>query len=82
MKSSEMKMLERVFGAEIEGRMFQSKSKILNDLRERNLVCPEIRAIGPPPIVTYSGWIPTHLGRITYCEWASEQVETLDRKKK
>lgn len=67
---SKVKALERVFEAEIEGRLpFQSKAKIYDKLHEEGMVEPMTRKLGSDhfgPIVI-SGWQLTHLGRLFYC---------------
>ena len=69
--AAELKVLERIFAAEISGRLpAQFKSKHLAPLQERGMVEPMETKVGAggPFTVTISGWALTHLGRITYCE--------------
>lgn len=66
---AELKMLEKVFAAEIEGRLFQSKAKIMMRLEEKGLVRrtrKEYPADRFGPIVV-EGWGQTILGNMTYC---------------
>jgi hypothetical protein len=61
--------LERVFAAEIEGRLpYQSKAKIYQALCDDGLVAPMQRRFGSDRFaVTVTGWELTHAGRILYC---------------
>lgn len=60
--------LERVFAAEIEGRLpFQSKALIYLDLCDDGLVEPMERTFGGRYPVIVKGWQLTHAGRIVYC---------------
>lgn len=62
--------LERVFGAEIEGRLpFQSKAKIFQQLHDDGLVEPMERQFGGDRFgpITVKGWQLTHAGRFLYC---------------
>lgn len=69
--SAELKWLEKVFAAEIEGRMFQSKAAIMKRLEAAGYVEAGVETIPPdrscPFPVTIRGWNLTHLGRLTYC---------------
>jgi hypothetical protein len=64
-----MKALEKVFAAEIEGRLpFQSKAKIFQSLCDDGLIQPMERRFGADRFaVTINGWQLTHSGRIEYC---------------
>lgn len=60
--------LERIFAAEIEGRLpFQSKALLYLDLCEQGLVEPMEHTFGGRFPVSVKGWQLTHAGRITYC---------------
>lgn len=76
MKSAELKALERIFAAEIEGRpLLQSNAAIYKRLADAGFVKPvkEVfygtgnSAIDRLPMVV-SGWALTNMGRIIYCE--------------
>lgn len=71
MTKADLKMLERIFEAEIYGRLpFQSKSKQMERLAEEGLVEPMTRAFGKDRFgaIHVSGWALTHAGRFLYCE--------------
>ena len=60
--------LERVFAAEIEGRLpFQSKAAIYQRLVDEGLVEPMERKFGGRFPVIVSGYQLTHAGRLLYC---------------
>ena len=67
---TENQMLERLFAAEIEGRLpFQSKAAMLKRLEAKGLVQRMKREFPPDrfgPIVV-EGWCLTLLGNMTYC---------------
>lgn len=67
---SKLKALEKVFAAEIEGRLpFQSKAKVFQRLKDEGLVEPMERRFGSDrfgPIIM-SGYQLTHAGRLMYC---------------
>jgi hypothetical protein len=64
----DLKALEKVFAAEIEGRLpFQSKALVYLDLYDEGLVQPMEVTFGGRFPVTVKGWQLTHAGRITYC---------------
>lgn len=68
---AELAALERVFTAEIEGRLpFQSKARIYQRMADEGLIEPMKRAFGAGERfpVTVTGWQLTHAGRITYCD--------------
>lgn len=65
---AEMKALERVFSAEIQGHLpFQSKAAIFKQLRADGLVEPMERTFDGRFAVTVHGWQLTHAGRFLYC---------------
>jgi hypothetical protein len=71
MTKRDLAILERVFTAEIEGRLpFQSKSKDLPRLQQQGMVEPMARDFGADRFgqITVHGWALTHAGRIAYCE--------------
>lgn len=65
---AELTALEKVFAAEIEGRLpFQSKAKIFQKLADEGFIAPMERKFGGQFPVTVTGWELTHAGRIAYC---------------
>jgi len=71
MTKADLKLLERIFDAEINNRLpFQSKSKRFEQLERDGMVATMSRIIGAGERfpVTVKGWQLTHAGRITYCE--------------
>jgi hypothetical protein len=73
---AELNMLEKIFAAEIEHGMrntslpfcYQSKAKIMDKLKEKDLIAPITFKVGNDAMaVTISGWALTHSGRFTYC---------------
>lgn len=66
--SEELRMLERLFIAEVEGRFFQSKAAMLKRLEAKGLVEHRQR-LEPTAIgnMTVSFWELTHAGRLLYC---------------
>jgi hypothetical protein len=67
---AELNALEKVFAAEIEGRLpFQSKAKIYRRLCDDGLLAPMERRIGADRfgVIIVSGYELTHAGRILYC---------------
>jgi len=68
--SAELKMLERLFAAEIEDRLpFQSKAAIMKRLEDKGLVMRMKREFpadrfGP---IKVEGWCLTLLGNMSYC---------------
>ena len=65
-----IKALERVFAAEINGRLpYQSKAHIFEKLCAEGLVQKMDRRFGGNDrfAVTVTGWELTHAGRILYC---------------
>lgn len=72
MNKKEIKALERIFLAEIEGRLpLQSKAKIYDTLAEKGMVQfgqETIKIIDGWGNMVISGWYLTHSGRIEYCQ--------------
>ena len=67
---TKLKALEKVFAAEIEGRLpFQSKAAIFQRLCEEGLVQPMERKLGGDRLgsITVTGYQLTHAGRLMYC---------------
>jgi hypothetical protein len=63
-----LKALERVFAAEIEGRLpFQSKARIFYELCRDGLIEPMERVFGGRFPITAKGYQLTHAGRLLYC---------------
>lgn len=64
-----MSALEKVFAAEIEGRLpFQSKSRIFQKLADDGLLEPMERRSGTGwSAVTVTGWKLTQAGHFLYC---------------
>jgi hypothetical protein len=69
MTKAEMGALEKVFAAEIDGRLpFQSKAKIFRRLCDDGyLQTMESKFGGDRFAITVTGYQLTHLGRLTYC---------------
>lgn len=70
MNKKSLELLEKVFSAEIEGRLpFQTNAKLAQDLcREGMLEQDEVLING----VNVSGYWLTELGRMTYCQSCSD----------
>lgn len=65
---TKIKALEKVFAAEIEGRLpFRSKAAIFKRLHDEGLVEPMERHFGGRFPVIVAGWQLTHAGRFMYC---------------
>lgn len=66
---AELNALEKVFAAEIEGRLpFQSKARVFRQLEEDGLLEPMVRIVGNDRFrVTVTGYQLTHAGRFLYC---------------
>lgn len=65
--------LEKVFAAEIEGRLpFQSKARIFSELARDGFLAPMTRTFGGRFPVSVTGWQLTHAGRILYCSECKE----------
>jgi hypothetical protein len=75
MTKSDLKLLEHIFSAEIEGRLpYQSKAAAYKRLETYGLVeHVEIALPGILPVII-PGWILTHKGRIAYCESCKEKI--------
>jgi hypothetical protein len=70
MNKTTIRALEKVFAAEIEGRLpFQSKAKIFRQLCDDGLLEPMERKFGGDRFgaVTVAGYQLTHAGRFAYC---------------
>lgn len=68
--NAEMKMLERLFAAEVEGRLpLQSRAKILTKMESDGLVrrMKETVAVDRFGPMVIEGWCLTILGNMTYC---------------
>lgn len=76
MTKKHLKLLEKVFAAEIEGRLpYQSKAKGYKELEELDLVAWGTVTLGGGGFpVTVSGWYLTHSGRYAYCESCKDVV--------
>ncbi len=69
-----LRILERVFDAEIHGRLpFQSKSKEVERMCDEGWLEPTEQKFGP--YVTVRGFTLTHAGRIAYCESCKDTLE-------
>jgi hypothetical protein len=72
---AELEALEKVFAAEIEGRLpFQSKAKIFKLLQKDGLLSPMERTFGGRFPITVAGYQLTHAGRFIYCSSCQEQT--------
>lgn len=73
--SPELKYLERVWAAEVEGRLpFQARpSKMLQRLAEQQLIQPMETSFGVDRFgeMRVKGWQLTHAGRYLYCSSCS-----------
>lgn len=73
MKKSDLKLLERVFNAEIRSAVIggpmvaQIKSKQMDQLEEAGYVKKITERLGGRFPVTVTGWVLTEFGRATYC---------------
>ena len=74
--SPKMKYLERVWAAEIEGRLpFQARaSKMLKLLAEEKLIQPMRTEFGRDRFgaIVVEGWQLTHAGRFLYCSTCTD----------
>lgn len=61
---AELRILEQVFAAEIEGRRFQRKSKLVLALVERGLLQESLENRG---VFACTWYDLTHAGRLIYC---------------
>ena len=70
MKKTELDFLERVFAAEIEGRLYQTKSKLAKQMESDGYVFATTKRLGYDRFGTIevSGYCLTDRGRIAYCE--------------
>lgn len=71
MTKRDLKMLERIFEAEIYGRLpSQSKSNHLLELQEVGLVEPMTRTFGRDRfgVIEVTGWALTLAGNFAYCD--------------
>lgn len=66
---AELDALEKVFAAEIDGRLpYQSKGKIYQRLCDNGLLAPMVREFGSGAfVVIANGYQLTHAGRLAYC---------------
>jgi hypothetical protein len=67
---AELAALEKVFAAEIEGRLpFQSNAKIFRRLCDEGFLEPMTRQFRPDRFgaIAVSGYQLSHAGRMTYC---------------
>lgn len=73
---AQLTLLGKVFEAEIEGRLLQSKAKGYAALEKDGLVQRSTRSLGRDRfgLIEVSGWELTHAGRFMYCHEASERV--------
>lgn len=68
MKKADLKLLERIFEAEINGTLpAQLKSQRLPDLAKEGYVEAVCRTLPGRFPVRVKGWVLTELGRYTYC---------------
>lgn len=69
MTRTDLKLLERIFDAEISNRLpAQIRSKHLPRLEKEGYVSRMEIVLGGGLPVTVKGWALTELGRMTYCE--------------
>ena len=76
--SPKLKYLERVWAAEVEGRLpFQPgrPSKMLTQLAEEGLIQPMTERMGSAPVCMVKGWQLTHAGRYLYCASCKNEPE-------
>lgn len=64
---AQLEALEKVFAAEIEGRVYQSRAKIFTQLAAEGMVEEETLTLPGRFPVRVPGWGLTHRGRILYC---------------
>lgn len=69
LKKSYIAALEKVFAAEIEGRLHQSHAKVYTELLDIGMVTHERRSFGRDRFgaIEVEGWSLTHAGRLSYC---------------
>lgn len=76
MTKRDLQILERIFSAEIDGRLpFQSNSKNMQRLADEGYIEPMTRRLGIDRFgaIDVSGWTLTHLGRMTYCNSCKDE---------
>jgi len=74
---AQLKALERIFVAEIEGRLpLYSRAKIYHEMERDGLVEFGTFNLGRDRfgVIRVEGWSLTHAGRITYCMQCSENT--------
>lgn len=70
--AAEMKVLERAFAAEIVSRRFQSKSKLIPGMVEKDLLVKREETEG----MFHCEWLElTHLGRLLYCSSCGDEID-------
>lgn len=69
MKKSEIDFLERVFAAEIEGRLYQTKSKLAKRMEEDGYITADYKHFGNDRFgeIVVKGYRLTLLGNYTHC---------------
>jgi hypothetical protein len=73
MTKAELKVLERVFTAEIDGALpAQFKSKLLPEMEKAGYVVQIEETLGGRFPVKIKGWALTELGRMTHCASCGE----------
>lgn len=76
MTKAELNVLEKVFIAEINGRKFQSKSKLVKSLADRGYLAEYTTEYADRfGWMRVDEWILTHLGRWSYCETCTEEPD-------
>lgn len=73
-QSDELRFLEKVWAAEVEGRLpFQSGAAIYKRLETQGLVQRMETTLPGRFPVTVSGWQLTHAGRFLYCSTCEDE---------
>lgn len=74
MNKADLRALEKVFAAEIEGRMLPSKAAVYTRLADRGLVQKSSKTftVHRFGLMTITGWTLTHSGRFEYCKTCEE----------
>lgn len=69
MTKAELDLLENIFSAEIEGRLYQTKSKVAKKLENDGLIMMDSKVLGKDHfgIIEVSGYRLTFEGNFTYC---------------
>lgn len=69
--------LERIFCAEIDGRLLQSKAKVFTELADIGYCRQVTESLGRDRFgeISVTGWALTHAGRITYCMQCEDEGE-------